>query len=216
MSPDKYGRSTIRNVYYDTENHRLIRRSLERPLYKEKLRLRSYARADGDTPVFAELKKKYDHVVYKRRVSLPVGVAEGWLDNREDPGINTQITREIDYFLDYYGTLTPAVFLSYDREAYYSDSDPDFRITFDTNILCRCDRLSLREDVGGIPILDDGLVLMEIKCSGGIPLSVTEILSREKIYKTNFSKYGVAYKKMIFKENKEGDSHDREFIQRFV
>ena len=216
MSPDKYGRSTIRNVYYDTDNYRLIRRSIERPIYKEKLRLRSYLRADGDTPVFAELKKKYDHVVYKRRISLPLVVAERWLNTGESPGTDTQITREIDYFLDYYGGMRPTVFLSYDREAYYSDSDPSFRITFDSNILCRRDRLSLCEDTGGVSILDGGMVLMEIKCSGGIPLPVTEILSKEKIYKTNFSKYGTAYKEMIFNCSKEDDNHDRELIQRLV
>ena len=71
MELDEYGRTTIRNVYFDTDSFRLIRRSLEKPAYKEKLRIRSYQPARPDDPVFVELKKKYQSVVYKRRVVLP-------------------------------------------------------------------------------------------------------------------------------------------------
>ena len=39
---DFYGRYTISNLYYDTPDWRLIRTSLEKPIYKEKLRVRSY------------------------------------------------------------------------------------------------------------------------------------------------------------------------------
>ena len=70
MALDQYGRTTIRNVYFDTDNYRLIRRSIEKPAYKEKLRLRSYGQAEADSAVFVELKKKYQKIVYKRRVSL--------------------------------------------------------------------------------------------------------------------------------------------------
>lgn len=71
MAPDKYGRTTIRNIYFDTDNYRLIRRSIEKPACKEKLRIRSYRQAEPGSPVFVELKKKYQSVVYKRRLSLP-------------------------------------------------------------------------------------------------------------------------------------------------
>ena len=60
MELDKYGRTTIRNIYLDTDSYRLIRRSIEKPAYKEKLRIRSYSRATADTTVFVELKKKYE------------------------------------------------------------------------------------------------------------------------------------------------------------
>ena len=39
---------------------------------------------------------------------------------------------------------------------------------------------------------------MEIKCSGGIPLWMTQVLSREKIFKSSFSKYGTAYQTLIY------------------
>ncbi len=207
MIPDRYGRSTIRNIYFDDDTYRLIRHSIEKPAYKEKLRVRSYARADEDSTVFVELKKKYKSVVYKRRVSLPEREAMDWLMGKSHTEKDTQITREIDYFMSFYSPLSPKVFLSYEREAYYLKDDPAFRVTFDDNILCRRGGLSLCTDVGGTPILPEGYVLMEIKCAGAIPLWLTSVLSAEKIYKTSFSKYGTAYRTLIFPELKEDNTN---------
>lgn len=198
MKLDKYGRTIIRNIYYDTDTYLLIRRSIEKPAYKEKLRVRSYRRADRDSTVFVELKKKYKHVVYKRRISLPEAEAMDWISGQRHCHKDTQISAEVDYFLDYYKTLHPVVFLSYEREAYYANDGSDFRVTFDDTILCRQQDLSLESEVYGTPILPEGKVLMEIKCSGGIPLWMTHVLSEEHIYKTSFSKYGTAYQTMIF------------------
>ncbi|MCM1258744.1 MAG: polyphosphate polymerase domain-containing protein [Roseburia sp.] len=198
MALDEFGRSTIRNIYFDTDNYHLIRHSIEKPAYKEKLRIRSYSQAASGSAVFVELKKKYQHVVYKRRVSMPEKEAMAWVCQRHHCSMASQISEEIDYFLDYYGALQPAVFLSYEREAYYSKDNSDFRITFDNNILCRQCDLSLRSQVYGAPILPEGMVLMEIKCSGGIPLWMTRALTEECIYKTSFSKYGTAYQTIIF------------------
>lgn len=201
MKLDKYGKTTIRNLYFDTDTYLLIRRSIEKPIYKEKLRIRSYSKADADSTVFVELKKKYKHVVYKRRISMTETEAMKWLLGEKHTDKHTQISNEIDYFMELYGTLHPTVFLSYEREAYYSNDGTDFRVTFDDNILCRQGDLSLQADVYGTSILPENKVLMEIKCSGGIPLWMTEVLSKEKIYKTPFSKYGTAYRTLIFPQN---------------
>ena len=198
MSLDKYGRITIRNIYFDTENYRLIRRSIEKPAYKEKLRIRSYSQATSDSTVFVELKKKYDKVVYKRRIALTEGESMAWVTGKIPSPISTQISREIDYFIGFYEKLKPSVFLSYEREAYYERGGGDFRVTFDDMILCRQSDLSLCSEAYGIPILPEGMVLMELKCSGGIPLWMADVLSREKIYKTSFSKYGTAYTNLIY------------------
>ena len=208
MQLDDYGRTTIRNIYFDTDTFRLIRRSIEKPtVYKEKLRLRSYRRAAPDTPVFIELKKKYKSVVYKRRLSMPEHQALDWLSGKQENTIDTQISREIDYFVRFYETLKPRVFLSYEREAFYSKDGSDFRVTFDDNILFRQEDITLESDIRGTPLLDEGKVLMEIKTSGGIPLWMTHLLSKEKIYKTSFSKYGTAYQKYIFPNLNGGNSH---------
>lgn len=203
MRLDQYGRTTIRNIYYDTDNYRLVRRSIEKPAYKEKLRIRSYSQASPDSMVFVELKKKYRDVVYKRRLSLPEAEATDWISGKEHCRQNTQISAEIDYFLEYYKPLHPAVFLSYEREAFYTQDDSDFRVTFDDNLLCRESNLSLGADVWGIPLLEDDKVLMEIKCSGAVPLWMVHALSQEHIYKTSFSKYGTAYQSIILPRNNE-------------
>lgn len=207
MTLDQYGRTTIRNLYFDTDSYRLIRRSIEKPVYKEKLRIRSYEQTSPNSTVFAELKKKYRDVVYKRRISLPEEEAMEWLCGQKHCSKSTQISAEIDYFLDYYETLHPTVFLCYDREAYYSKDKTDFRITFDDNILCRQEALSLEAEAYGTPLLGSGMVLMEIKCSGGIPLWMTHILSEERLFKTSFSKYGTAYQTVIFQKTKEAALH---------
>ena len=202
MSLDQFGRSTIHNIYFDTENYRLIRRSIEKPTYKEKLRIRSYANEKAKDEAFVELKKKYDKIVYKRRLSMQEEKAMAWLTGECACEINSQIVKEIDYFLQYYGDLRPALFLSYEREAYYCNAGSDFRITFDENVLCRQEQMTFQTEIGGMPVLEEDMVLMEIKCSGGIPLWMTEILSTEKIYKTSFSKYGTAYQKFIYPKSK--------------
>lgn len=203
MQLDQYGRSTIRNIYYDTDNYRLIRTSLEKPVYKEKLRVRSYIAASPEDIVFVELKKKYDSVVYKRRINLEERQAAAYLAGTASAPIHTQITEEIDYFLEFYQTMKPRVFLSYEREAYFSKEPGEFRVTFDENILFREDDLSLGSEIYGESILEPGCTLMEIKTPESIPLWMVKVLSEERINKTSFSKYGSAYQTMFMRERGE-------------
>ncbi len=192
MKGDPYGRSTVCNVYYDTPDFRLIRRSMEKPVYKEKLRIRSYGQASPDSTVFVELKKKYKSIVYKRRISLVEAEATAYLSREKAVG-NTQIMREIDYFMNYYAPLQPAMYLCYDREAFYDRADSGFRITFDDNIRWRETELSLCSPPGGERLLPDDIIMMEVKTVTGLPLWLTEVLTQEQIFKTPFSKYGNAY-----------------------
>lgn len=202
MCADAYGKSTIRNLYYDTDTYRLIRASIEKPAYKEKLRVRSYRRLAPDEDAFVELKKKYQSVVYKRRISIPYAAVKTCLKNRLPLPVRCQIADEIHYFMTFYETLEPKVFLCYDREAFYDLKNKDFRVTFDSNILCRETDLSLCSEAYGTPLLPEGMTLMEIKTSGGIPLWLTRVLTREGIYRTAFSKYGTAYCNIISKRQK--------------
>lgn len=216
MRADEYGKSVICNIYFDTPTHLLIRRSLEKPVYKEKLRLRSYGLAGADTPVFVELKKKYKSVVYKRRMTLPNRQAMEWLCGKGEAPGNTQIQKEIQYALDFYKDIFPAVFLSYEREAWYSVEDENFRVTMDENILWRRDHLSLGEGIFGTPILEPGQVLMEVKTASAIPVWMSRWLSENKVYKTSFSKYGNAYEEMENQKRKGGEAGDWKSIQRAV
>lgn len=192
MTEDKYGKSTICNIYYDTPSYLLIRRSIEKPIYKEKLRLRSYGTPNDETTVFIELKKKYRSVVYKRRISTTFSEAEAYLSSK-DKHSDTQIGKEIDYMFTLYDSLSPKVFISYEREAFYSLTDPDLRMTFDTNILWRDTELSLRSGVYGTPLLPSETVLLEVKSARELPLWLVSFLSENRIFKTSFSKYGNVY-----------------------
>ena len=202
MRPDEHGESTICNVYYDTPNYRLIRRSLDGGVYKEKLRMRSYGVAYGDDSVFLELKKKYNDVVYKRRISLPLDQAEAFMSRKLLFQHDCQIGREIRTFTEYYGDLVPAMHLSYDRSAWYGEDDPDLRLTLDRNIRWHTEDCSLSSLPYGRNILASGQSLLEIKTAAAIPLWLVSVLNRSAIRKTSFSKYGRAYLDML-----QNDSH---------
>ena len=206
MRPDEFGRSTIRSLYYDTPDHLLIRRSLASPVYKEKLRLRSYSQADDDSTVYAEIKKKFGGTVYKRRCRMTNAAAmsylsggwqEGGYPTDAGSGVDAQVMKELDFMLSRYMTLTPAALVSCEREAWYAVDDHEFRITFDDNILGRDTDLSLSEGIGGLKLLPDGQSLMEIKAGGAFPLWICRLLTEERIYKTSFSKYGTIYRRII-------------------
>ena len=196
---DEYGRTTIQSLYCDTDNYLLIRRSIEKPMYKEKIRLRGYGEVNSDSKVFLEIKKKSDGIVYKRRVRLKEKEAVDFFYS-DTPLDNGQIGNEINYFKQYYGSLRPAMLLIYDREALY-DLNSDLRITFDTNVRYRDYDLSLEKGFYGEKLVDDNTVLMEIKTAFAIPFYLARFLSENNIFKTPFSKYGTAYKK-LFKEKK--------------
>ena len=200
MIPDRFSQSSIRSIYYDTPNYRLIRESLDKPVYKEKLRIRSYGRAGREDSVFVELKKKYQSVVYKRRLEMPQAQAlEAMLGRAPLPG--TQIGREIGAALEFYQELIPRVFLSCERDAFHA-LDSDLRLTFDESIRCRQEELTLDSDTWGNSLLDSDTVLMELKVSDSIPLWMASLLSRHHISKTTFSKYGTAYQQILFSQQK--------------
>jgi hypothetical protein len=206
MRADIHGRSTNLSLYFDTPDFLLIRRSLDKPLYKEKLRIRSYGLAESDTTVFIELKKKFKGVVYNRRISMTEEDAMNYL-LFDDKVLHNQIEAEIDYTKDRYQNLIPRVLLSYDREAYYAIDDHEFRVTFDQNILWRDQDVNLTSYIGGEPLLKPGQVLMEVKAGGAIPLWFVKILTEEKLYKTSFSKYGMAYRTILVKALQEDNIH---------
>lgn len=203
VTPDRYGESTICNIYYDTPDFRLIRKSIEKPVYKEKLRLRSYGPAGPEDKTFLELKKKYKGIVYKRRICLPERDAMNYLNGTSPLPEKDQISRELDWFLAFYGDLQPAVYLNYDRTAYYSKEDPDLRITFDRNICFRTDDLSLQSLPGGRFVIRPGESILEIKAAGAMPLWLTALLTQANAQRASFSKYGTAYRMLLEEGNEQ-------------
>lgn len=201
ITVDTYDFSTICNIYFDTDDYLLVNRSIEKPIYKEKVRLRSYGVPKKNSKVFLEIKKKYKGVVGKRRVSAPLKEFYTYFDTGKYPTVDTQIMNEINYCFKFYN-LKPKVFLAYDRYSYKGKDDSNFRITFDKNIRSRTDNLYLENGDNGMLLLDKNCYIMEVKTLGAYPLWFARILSELNIYPTSFSKYGNVYKKQIFK--KEG------------
>jgi len=204
MKADRYANNTICNIYYDTPDGRLIRASLEKPVYKEKLRMRSYGTPDQKSVVFIELKKKFDGVVYKRRADLPLWEARDYLRGTgrpEEAGGKEQILREIDWFMQFYGNIRPAMFLAYDRSAFCGKENAELRLTFDSRIRYRTEALDLTAGVWGKDLLEPGQRLMEVKLEGAMPLWLSEALAGLSIYPASFSKYGKAYLKELERRN---------------
>lgn len=203
MEEDEYGLHTICNIYYDTPDYHLIRRSIEKPVYKEKLRLRSYGIPREDSKVFLEIKKKYNKVVNKRRISLGLQEAYRYLEEGVRPEKDSQILREMDFFLERY-PLQKGLYLAYDRRALFGKEDPEFRLTFDTNIRCRWEEMELERGDYGHFLLPAGCRLMESKVMGSTPLWFSSLLSSLHIYPASFSKYGYFYKEKLAENPLEG------------
>ena len=205
MNPDKYcvgGKEYgIYNIYYDTPDDFLIRESLSKPYYKEKIRLRSYySPASEDSPVFLEIKKKIGGIVTKRRVSMTLGESQEYLETgrkpQSDKYIQNQVFKELDAFLEHY-PVSPKQYISYQREAFFGKDNKDFRLTFDRKLTERRYDLSLECRSYGNYIIEADQRIMEVKISDSMPDWLLHKLSELGIYKTSFSKYGRAYMSYI-------------------
>lgn len=197
IMPDEYGESTVCNLYFDTPDYRLIRNSIERPVFKEKLRLRSYGIPEENSSVFVELKKKYKGVVYKRRVSMTYSQAVDFLCRRNYSSINGQVCGEIAYFMGLYRGVRPTVSIFCERSAFFSKEDSELRLTFDKNIRFRTKMLDLSLGDNGTKLIDDDLFVFEVKSLGSVPLWLSAALDELEIYPRSFSKYGKAYEMMF-------------------
>ena len=205
MEPDKFcvgGKEYgIYNIYYDTPDDFLIRESLSKPYYKEKIRLRSYySPASPDSLVFLEIKKKIGGIVTKRRVSMTLAESDEYLATRRKPKadkyITGQVFTEIDAFLDHY-PVSPKQYISYQREAFFGRDNSDFRLTFDRKLTERRYDLGLNFESYGNQIIREDQRLMEVKVSDSMPQWLIQKLSELQIYKTSFSKYGMAYTSFV-------------------
>ena len=203
LLPDAYGLTSIASLYYDTPDYLLVRRSIEKPRFKEKIRLRSYGMATEQTPVYLELKRKADGIVYKRRVQTTIPLVKQFFDGDGDICAKGQINSEIRYFRDYYKSLVPACLIIYDRVAYF-EPDGDLRLTLDYAPRYRVTDLNLTKSMYGTLLLPEGSTILEIKVQGAMPLWLADLLSRGKIYKTSFSKYGAAYTEQLMGVTQKG------------
>ena len=194
LMEDRFYKSTICNIYFDTDDYDIINKSLDKPPFKQKVSLRSYNVPNLDDDVFFEIKGKYNGVVFKRREKIKLIDYYNYIENNTMPN-NKQIMKEIDYIIKK-ENLKPKLMLSYDRYSYYDKDNKNFRITFDKNIRSREEELKLEYGDAGKLYFDNPMHIMELKSLGTIPLWFTDVLTKLKIYPKSFSKYGNIYKKM--------------------
>ncbi len=222
MELDEYNKKhpfyTISNIYYDTLDNHLIRNSLSKPKYKEKLRLRAYGVPSVEDKVYLEIKKKFNGIVNKRRTKLVLDEAYEFVETGDKPELksymNKQVLNEIDYLIKLYNPV-PKLYLAYDRKAFFGINNRDLRVTFDTNIRSRREELRLEAGDYGRYLLPEDIWLMEVKAEKTIPIWLSRMLSKHKLYKTSFSKYGTEYKNMIL-DNIEGGSNQCQCLTRYL
>jgi hypothetical protein len=203
MESDHYDRYLVQNLYYDTERFDCARTSIAKPVYREKLRLRCYGVPCDGSGLFLELKKKFEGVVYKRRINIPYkergSVAVRDMIACED----SQISREIGYFHALH-PVSEKIHIAYERYALTSSENPGLRITFDTDIRFRVHELNFTGALSGTAILPPGQILMEIKTLGAMPLWLSRPLCEAGVFPRSFSKYGIWYTQ-FFQAKRKGD-----------
>lgn len=204
MTEDEFGLHTIMNIYLDNRNNDLIRSSLGKPIYKEKVRLRCYGtKAEDDSEAFLEIKKKYRGLTYKRRFEGRYKELHDYITDGIKPETRGQVFEELDYLIGRM-SLKPKIVICYNREAFYGNDDNEFRVTFDGDIRYRRTDLDLRSGDSGAYLMTQPFRVMEVKSVGAIPMQLVRVLSEVKVYHGSFSKYGSIYSSEVRQNFKIG------------
>ncbi len=199
LEKDKYFDSRIRNIYFDNDNFDLIRKSIDKPIYKQKLRLRCYANNQSVDTVYFEIKKKFKGITNKRRIKASKSGIDDYLYHDIKPMCDMQVLKEIEYIIKR-NELKPVLYLAYDRQSYYAKDNKNFRLTFDTNLRFRESNLNIENDEDTTNYFKRNIYILEIKTLDAIPLWFSKALTTLKIYPVSFSKYGKIYENYISKE----------------
>ncbi|MBQ6396095.1 polyphosphate polymerase domain-containing protein [Candidatus Saccharibacteria bacterium] len=220
LEKDQSIKEQVLRLYFDTKHSDLALRSMERPEFREKIRVRAYNVPKRSSPVFFEVKSKVDlglkKLGNKRRLVLPLKDFYAFLNKGEnlellaarasenDPQ-QLQVARELTYLFSYY-QLEPKVIVSADRTAYTEKNNINFRLTFDERLRFRETDLRLEKGSAGEkffsgPNKSEENIVMEVKTMNSMPLWFVSALSELKIYSVRFSKYGKIYQ-LITERNK--------------
>ena len=192
----------VYSLYFDDDFDDIIRISVSKPPYKEKLRMRSYKLSPTDSDkIYLEIKKKYNKVGNKRRISLSYNECLDYIKGIKRPSfddyLSNQVLKEIDQVLRR-NEIYPKMFIGCKREAFFGKYDRTLRITFDTDITYRNYNVNFDDDKGEILLKDR--IVMEVKFGLAIPYEIVRMLSEMGLYRRGYSKYGKVFEK-IKKDN---------------
>lgn len=196
LTPDENSKGlpyVISSLYFDSSAHKLYFQTLDRSVYRYKLRLRVYGESNSsDSISFFEIKSKLDGLSTKRRLKLPLAVNEQLWSDRTLPEElkphDLKLARDILFLLDT-DRLAPTSIVSYERLAYCRNDESRLRVTFDTKLRIRTNDLDLRHGTHGTPIMNDECIL-EVKSCSSIPLWLTRLIGEYRLANTSYSKYG--------------------------
>ena len=221
LNHDEYYKEEILSLYLDTDNFDLAIKTIDRPNFREKVRVRSYNVPTKSKEVFFEVKTKLkigkDKIGNKRRLVIPLKDFYAYIDKGQDlvkiaekasngDAQQMQVARELDYLIRYF-KLKPKLIIVSDRTAFRGKDDHGFRLTFDENLRFRLNKLKLEKGGEGekyFPNTSDPKhsIIMEVKTMHAMPPWFVDELSRLHIYPVRFSKYGKIYQ-LINERNKK-------------
>lgn len=207
LESDSFACAHVCSLYLDTCENALIRHSLEKPTFKEKLRFRTYVPDPSpDDICFLEIKKKMDGVVYKRRVSMTVVEALDFCKNGDFPSgslaalspekreMAIQILREIEWmYFHQEEILQPTFMISCERLSLKERNTDSLRITFDRDLRWSYKDGRVIPGIAGNALIDSEARIMEIKSTKGFPFWLIDVLNKLEVYPQSFSKVGKSY-----------------------
>lgn len=199
LIPDNHGsdngRYTITSLYYDSPNLCCYREKVDGLKFRRKLRIRRYENAQvltEETPVYVEIKQRYDRVTQKRRAILTYGESLRLCNDRQIPkhAPDDSATIEEIYTFCWQYHLQPTSIVRYKRQAFVgSKYEPGLRVTFDTDLTYQMHHIHLHEPYTGTSMLAPNLVVLEIKINERLPRWLADLIARHNLSITRVSKY---------------------------
>ncbi|MFK7899108.1 MAG: VTC domain-containing protein [Myxococcota bacterium] len=192
---------TINSLYLDTPGLAFHHAKERGDPDRVKLRVRTYS---PDSLATLEVKRRRSNVIEKRRAvvrreDVPNAV-RGVIDSDQMDGKGDKALQEFAYIVATSGAL-PKLSVRYEREAYESQVDPYARVTFDRNIRIQpASTWDLFPAEHGWSHFDDFWrlnlpthpIVLELKCeTAKIPCWMTDVIRRNQLEQTSFSKYSI-------------------------
>ncbi|MDD2807022.1 MAG: polyphosphate polymerase domain-containing protein [Patescibacteria group bacterium] len=182
----------VASLYFDTAGYGCYFDKIDGQKTRKKLRVRFYDfKLNPDTPVFLEIKRKYDNVVIKDRINLDYETYHKMVELGESrnlvfAGQNEETFSEFFWLKDSNG-MRPQNVVVYSRKALISKVDPGFRVTIDTNI--RTHQANFLRDFGIDQTVFPGVAIIEVKFNNVMPFWFHDIITTYGLEQRPFSKY---------------------------
>lgn len=182
----------VRSLYFDDPYNSFYYEKTDGLMHRQKFRIRTYStNYNKDIPIMLELKGRYNNFVYKHRTSL-----EHNNENTSDifhllsqlEKNDNQVSKQFIYDR-YRKKIKPIMLIDYQRRAYQSKYDYEFRITFDGELYgTQTTKLFPKDDLYKRKLID-GYTIMEVKFRKHVPPWFHRIMIKYQLNRISISKY---------------------------